>query len=110
MANRADIPIGRNNSISRQQLAKMWRTSERGARHMIAELRAQHGDDGYVILSTSRKPSGYWRSNDPEEIRAFIRETEARGRNTFLALRDAKRILRRIERKAAYSTSLDEGV
>ena len=76
---------------------------------MIADLRAQYGEDGYVILSTSRKPSGYWRSNDPAEIRAFILETEARGRNTFLALRDAKRVLRRIEREAAYGPTLYEG-
>lgn len=109
MANRTDIPIGRENSISRAQLACIWNTNDRGVRHIIANLRAQLDNDNYAILSTSRKPSGYWRSNDPEEIRAFIRETEARGRNTFLALRGAKRVLRRLENQRAYSVQLVRG-
>lgn len=95
MANRNDIPIGRCNAISREELARIWGMSDRATRHTIAELRALPGDDGYAILSTATKPSGYWRSDDPAEIAAFIRETEARARNTFLALRDARRLLQR---------------
>lgn len=106
-ANRLDIPVGRENAISREQLARQWNMRDRDARRMIAELRAEAGGDGYAILSTSRKPSGYWRSNDPAEIRGFIRETEARARNTFLAIRDAKRVLRSIERRQEYDNTLD---
>lgn len=91
---RQDIPIGRRNAISRMALARLWRCTEREARRMIAELRAAPGDDGYAILSTASSPSGYWRSNDPEELAGFIRETESRARNTFLSLRDARRLLR----------------
>ena len=97
MANRADIPAGRTHAISRTALARLWRCSDRKARRLIAELRAKPSDDGSAILSTSTSPSGYWRSNDPEEIAGFIRETEARARNTFLALRDAKNVLRQID-------------
>ena len=97
MANRYDIPIGRNQAISRAALARLWRCSDREARRLIAELRAVPGDDGFAILSTSKSPSGYWRSNDPHEITGFIRETEARARNTFLALRDAKRLLQQMD-------------
>lgn len=107
MANRRDIPVGRENAISREDLAIIWCMRERETRRMVARLRAEAGNDGYAILSTSRKPSGYWRSNDPEEIRGFIRETEARARNTFLAIRDAKRVLRRIESNRDYGCRLD---
>lgn len=82
--------------------------SERDVRRTVARLRAESGEDGYAILSTSRRPSGYWRSNDPEEIRGFIRETEARARNTFLAIRDAKRVLRRLEAGERYPRRLDQ--
>ena len=97
MANRNDIPVGRVNAISRPALSRIWHCSDREARRLIAELRAKPGGDGYAILSTANNPSGYWRSNDIEEITAFVRETEARARNTFLALRDAKRLLGQLQ-------------
>lgn len=90
---RRDIPIGRDNAITRAELAVVWECSDREARRMIAELRAAPGNDGYAILSTSTSPSGYWRSNDPEEIRRFIHETEGRAKNIFSSLKDAKRVL-----------------
>lgn len=93
MANRNDIPVGRTNAISRAQLARIWRCSDRAARHTIADFRAESSANPYVILSTSSEPAGYWRSRDPAEIAAFIAETEARARNTFLALREARRLL-----------------
>lgn len=106
-ANRTQIPVGREHSISRERLARLWGISERDTRRMVAKLRAEAGDDGYAILSTSRRPSGYWRSNDPEEIRGFIHETEARARNTFAAIRDAKRVLRRLVNAERYPRRLD---
>ena len=109
MANRCDIPIGRENAISRDSLARMWRCSDREARRMIAELRATPSEDGYAILSTATCPSGYWRSDNPEEIAGFIRETEARARNTFLVLRDARRLLKRLDQRGQYAFMLDEG-
>lgn len=107
-ANRFDIPVGRDRAISRQALARRWNCSEREARRMIAELRAEAGGDGYAILSTSRTPSGYWRSCDPEEIKDFINETSARARNTFVSISDAKRVLREIENRGRYPRRLDQ--
>lgn len=90
------IPIGRGNAISREALAARWRMPDRMARRTIARLRAEPIDARYAILSTSRAPHGYWRSDDAEEIAAFIRETGARAKSTFAALRGAKRVMRRI--------------
>ena len=81
---------------------------DRGVRKTIATLRAEMEDDDYVILSTSHSPSVYWRSNDPAEIQEFIRETEARARNTFESIRTAKRILRQAERRQSYGEPLAE--
>ena len=109
-AHRADIPIGREHAIGKMKLAAIWRTDERGARHIIASLRAQHGDDGYAILSTAGTPGGYWRSNDPEEIEAFIAETYSRARNTFLSLRDAKRVLKTVKAQKTYPNRIDSDI
>ena len=109
-AHRQDIPVGRECAISRAKLARLWRTDERNARHIIASFRAQPDDDGYAILSTAGPPSGYWRSNNADEIESYIRETYSRAQNTFLAMRDAKRVLQMLKAKQLYSDRIDNDV
>jgi len=109
-ANRNDIPVGREHAISRKALAYRWHTSEREARAIVADFRAAAGNDGYAILSTAGTPSGYWRSNDPDEIRTFIAETYSRARNTFLAVKDAKRVLKTLQAKQEYTSRLEDRV
>ena len=94
---RTDIPFGVKSALSRRDLARLWGCSDREARRQIAEFRAAPVEDGSVILSSSSAPSGYWRSNDPAEIRRFIREAEARARSTFASLKAARHALRRLE-------------
>lgn len=103
----ADIPIGRERAITREALARKWGLNDRTTREVIARLRAEKTDAPYAILSTTHSPKGYWRSDKAEEIEGFIRETEARAKNTFAALRGAKRLLRRIEREGQ-TTMLEE--
>ena len=90
-----DIPVGRQHAISKEELAARWGCSTREARRAIADFRADTAKAGdYCILSTSTG-GGYWRSNDVEEISAFIKETESRARNTFLSRKTAREFLRR---------------
>lgn len=98
--NRNDIPYGRQFAISRKALARIWNCDERAVRRFVALLRRVPGDDETVILSSSSTfPAGYWRSSDPQEISAFIAEMTNRARNTFGALRDARRVLKNIQGK-----------
>lgn len=107
VANRRDIPYGRDNAISRAALRKVWNCTGREAREIIAFLRRFPGGDGCAILSSSSTtPAGYWRSDDPEEIQAFVQETENRARNTFLSLRDARRVLQKLN--AAGQMTIDD--
>lgn len=90
-----DIPVGRQHAVRKEELAAKWGCSTREARRAIAGFRADAAKAGdYCILSTSTG-GGYWRSNDTEEISAFIKETENRARNTFLSLKTAREFLRR---------------
>lgn len=88
-----DIPIGRENAITAEQLAAAWGCNPRAAREAVARLRALPSADGLVICSDTRS-SGFWRSNDPSEIRDFIISMERRARSTFSALRSARVALR----------------
>jgi len=90
-----DIPIGREHSVSRAALAQKWGVSDRVARRRIAHHRMNVTDEHYAILSTSHG-DGYWRSNDPQEIADFERETIARAKSTFASLRMAQRVRQNI--------------
>lgn len=103
----SDIPIGRQNAISKAALCQLWGCSEREARNRVAQLRAEPAHDGYVILSTSNGPTGYWRSDDPQEIAAFIRETEHRAKNTFLSLKAARQVLEEKTRSGQMRFEID---
>jgi len=92
-----DIPIGRENAISRKDLAKLWNVSDREARKYIADLRTVDDGSGYVIVSVSRF-SGYYRSNDVQEIRWFIAEMTKRIRNIVKAIKVARDVADRLEK------------
>ena len=91
-----DIPFGRENALSAEQLSAAWDCNPRAAREAVAKLRAQPSPDGFVICSDTRS-AGFWWSNDPEEIRAFVTSMERRAKSTFLALRAARAALEEIE-------------
>ena len=91
-----DIPIGAENAISRKELAQKWGVSDRLARRFIAQLREQDNGDRYVIVSHSDGRGGYYRTDNPAQIRHFYNETMKRARNTFKPLRKAKRVLKEI--------------
>ena len=88
-----DIPIGKSNAITRDALAKLWGKSDRHTRQIIQDLRNQDNGDNYIIVSQANG-YGYFRTDDPEIIADFIRDTQARAANTLLPLQKAKRIMR----------------
>lgn len=87
-----DIPVGKNNAISKYALAGKWGKSEREVRRIIAELRAQDNGDNYIIISSSRN-SGFYKTDDPKEIAAYKAETMNRARHTFKPLTKINRVL-----------------
>lgn len=90
---REHIPIGRENAITRMELSKLWGMDDRAVRETIATMRARPSDDPYAIISSSHNPPGYWRSDVFAELERYIRETNARAKNTIRAAGDAKRVL-----------------
>lgn len=88
-----DIPIGAENAITREALARKWNTNDRTAREIIAKLRADDNGDGYVIVSHSNG-RGYYRTDNIDQIRHFFNETMNRARHTFLPLKKVRRILK----------------
>ena len=88
----SEIPIGKENAVSRYRLAANWHVSERRVRKIIQELRAADFGDEYVIVSSSHG-RGYYRTDNLEEIEKFKREVVNRAKHTFLPLKKVNRIL-----------------
>lgn len=102
-----DIPIGSENAISRSELAKLWNCDDRAARRRIAELRAQAPEDDMFIVSHSRNgTSGYYRTDNAEEIRHYLNEGRKRLRNTATPIINARKVLERIEKKKTYGEGI----
>lgn len=93
-----DIPIGRENAISRADLKRKWNCDDRTVRDRIARLRAEDNGDNYVIVSHSRSGvKGYYRSDKPDEIRYFINEINKRIASTRKPLAKAERVLKEVK-------------
>ena len=88
-----DLPIGRDNAIPRSLLAVRWDMSEDSVRRRIAKLRAWDNGDDFVIVSSSTNGTlGYYKTDNAEERRAYMKETRSRAINTFKPLRKINRI------------------
>ena len=65
-----DIPVGKQNAVTKEVLTVKWGMTERGVRKVIQELRLADFGDDYIIISLSTG-KGYYKSNDLEEIKAY---------------------------------------
>lgn len=93
-----DIPIGRENAISRADLKRRWNCDDRTMRIHVADLRAEDNGDNYVIVSHSRSGvKGYYRTDKPEEISYFINEINKRITSTRKPLAKAERVLKEVK-------------
>lgn len=106
MLKRDMIPYGRENAISRPELCRLTGLSDREVRRQIADLRAEDSDDDMVIASSSRRGRGYFLTDKPEDIRAFIAEMLKRIRMVYRAIKVAKKKLHRIEQREKYGKGL----
>lgn len=67
------IPYGKENAVTRDELCRMTGYDERSVRGAIHRLRAK----GEFIMSSSHSV-GYWRTEDMNEVKAFIGECDSR--------------------------------
>lgn len=80
------LPAGKRNAISRKELVARSGLSDRQLRHQIAAERRA----GAVIISTTENGGGYYRPENPEEIRRFVASMVHRGKEIFAAVKSAR--------------------
>ncbi|MDO4325149.1 MAG: hypothetical protein Q4E24_03785 [bacterium] len=88
------LPKGKENAVSTAYLYKALGFTD--ARSLQTEI-AREREAGAVILSTCQDGGGYYLPGSAAEVKEFIETLESRAKNTFLALRSARRWLRQQE-------------
>lgn len=71
------IPYGRENAVSRAELASLTGLRDRAIRKEIKELNAEITKHGEAILSSS-SGKGYWRTANVAEMKQYLRESRHR--------------------------------
>lgn len=77
------IPTGKENAISRAELARRTVLPDRTIHDEIKRANRELAKHGMAILSSSGA-RGYWISEDPKEIEEYCRESEHRRRQQYL--------------------------
>ena len=75
------IPYGKENAVSRADLVRLTGWDGRKVRKEIKRL-LRNGE--HILSSSSAK--GYWRSDDPDEIERFLKESDKRRRTEALTV------------------------
>lgn len=87
-----DIPIGKENAVTYNELCMRWGKNERAVRMILHELsRFDNGDDFILIRSSLNK--GFYKTDNLEIIEAYKKECLNRGRNVFAPVRKINRVM-----------------
>lgn len=97
------LPRGKENAISTENLCKVTGIiDKRALQQEIARERAE----GALILS--HYSGGYYLPCSRSEVAEFVRTLENRAKNTFVALRSARRYLRTTEGQTTLNINKSE--
>lgn len=86
------IPDERESAVTRGELAAITGLGDRTIRREIKALREQTD----VAILNSQDGKGYWISNDPSEIEAWLNQERHRMREIGKSLKSAKKALKRL--------------
>lgn len=89
------IPEGRENAVSRAELARLTGMPDRNIRDAIKAANKALTAKNKAILSTSGK-SGYWISTSREEMEAYLAESSRRSRSQYQNDAPIRELVRRM--------------
>lgn len=83
-----EIPMGRENAISRAALAAKLGIPDRAMRKQIEAARA----DGHIILNS--RDGGYYRTDNMSEINRYYKQEKHRAKSIFRSLKAVRSVLK----------------
>lgn len=88
-----EIPVGKENAITYEQLCIIWKKNERAVRRILHELSGYDNGDDYILIRSSHG-KGFYKTTDPHDIEAFRKECIGRGKHVFAPVRKIDRVLK----------------
>ena len=87
-----DIPVGKENAATYNELCARWGCTTRQARRILHELSLFDNGDNYILIR-SGSCKGFYKTDDDNEIRAYKRECLNKGRSVFAPVKKINRVL-----------------
>lgn len=100
-----DIPVGKANAFTYEDLCYIWKCEPRKARQILHELSLYDNGDNYILIRSSGC-KGFYKTDDETEIRAYKRECLNRGRNVFAPVKKINRVLNANAEQYAFTNNL----
>lgn len=88
----SEIPTGRANAVTYDDLRDMWNKDRREVRRILHELSCIDTGDDYVLIR-SGKTRGFYKTDDLDEIAAYRKECLNKGRSIFAPVKKCNRVL-----------------
>jgi len=93
----SEIPVGKANAVSYSELMVMWDKKERDVRMILHALSAFDNGDDYILIRSAKNRGGFYRTDNPDDIKAYREECLAKGRSTFAPVKKINRVLNKNE-------------
>lgn len=87
-----DIPVGKANAVTYDQLCALWQCTPREARAMLHKLSRYDNGDNYILIRSARC-KGFYKTDNENEIAAYKRECLNKGRSIFAPVKKINRVL-----------------
>lgn len=87
-----NIPVGKANALTYDDLRDMWNCNERAARAILHELSSYDNGDNYILIRSS-SGKGFYKTDEESEIQAYKNECLHKGRSVFAPIRKINRVL-----------------
>lgn len=88
----SEIPVGKKNAATYEELSGMWGFSKRYVRFILHELSEYDNGDNMILIRSSRD-KGFYKTDNVKEIAEYRGECLNRGKRTFAPLKKIDRVL-----------------
>lgn len=100
-----EIPIGKQNAVTYEELVKKWGKSERQVRSILHELSLLDNGDNYILVR-SASGKGFYRTDDAATIRAYKKECLNKGKSIFAPVKKINRVLQANDTQYEFENNL----
>lgn len=102
----SELPIGKANAVSYAELIVRWGRSERDVRKILHDLSCYDNGDDYILIRSSKKGGGFYKTNNPDEMKEYRRECLAKGKSVFAPVKKINRVLNNNTKQFEFENNL----